>query len=66
MCITEIKFVDFWLKVSALSSTNDVIENFINTSIKANFPVYEDYLSTSEGGRQFDVSFKNLFSETKL
>uniref|UniRef100_K1QYG6 Polycystic kidney disease protein 1-like 2 n=1 Tax=Magallana gigas TaxID=29159 RepID=K1QYG6_MAGGI len=34
--------------VSALSSTNDVIENFINTSIKANFPVYEDYLSTSE------------------
>ncbi|XP_062604454.1 uncharacterized protein LOC134266247, partial [Saccostrea cucullata] len=33
---------------TALNATNDVIGNFINTSKEAMFPVYEDYLSTSE------------------
>ena len=37
------------MKGTALDATDDVINFFINTSERALFPVYEDYLSTSEG-----------------
>ena len=42
-------YLSLQLKGTALDATDDVINFFINTSERALFPVYEDYLSTSEG-----------------
>ncbi|XP_078316679.1 polycystin-1-like protein 2 [Crassostrea virginica] len=46
---------------TALDATDDVINFFINTSERALFPVYEDYLSTSEAILRSVDNMLNIF-----